>query len=117
MRAICFIQETKDSDLTLRQQQLICHRALRKLLWPLRARAARPSRYRGTAALAAPRHGRSAAGRRGGRGGCAGRHRHSAPALRPRRTGRPAYVIIAVRNPTPSGLRTASGSSRADGTG
>ena len=34
MRAICFIQETKDSDLTLRQQQLICHRALRKLLWP-----------------------------------------------------------------------------------
>ena len=33
MRAICFIQETKDSDLTLRQQQLICHRALRKLLW------------------------------------------------------------------------------------
>ena len=34
MRAICFIQETKDSDLTQRQQQLICHRALRKLLWP-----------------------------------------------------------------------------------
>lgn len=34
MRAICFIQETKDSDLTLRQQQLICRHALRKLLWP-----------------------------------------------------------------------------------
>ena len=34
MRAICFIQEVKDSDLTLRQQQLICHRALRKLQWP-----------------------------------------------------------------------------------
>ena len=34
MRAICFIQETKDSDLTQRQQQLICHRALRKLLCP-----------------------------------------------------------------------------------
>ena len=34
MRAICFIQEAKDSDLTMRQQQLICHRALRKLLWP-----------------------------------------------------------------------------------
>ena len=33
MNAICFIQETKDSDLTMRQQQLICHRALRKLLW------------------------------------------------------------------------------------
>ena len=35
MRAICFIQEVKDADLTLRQQQLICHRALRKLQWPL----------------------------------------------------------------------------------
>ena len=34
MRAICFIQEVKDSDLTLCQQQLICHRALRKLQWP-----------------------------------------------------------------------------------
>ena len=34
MRAICFIQEVKDSDLTMRQQQLICHRALRKLQWP-----------------------------------------------------------------------------------
>ena len=34
MRAICFIQEIKDADLTLRQQQLICRRALRKLLWP-----------------------------------------------------------------------------------
>ena len=34
MRAICFIQEAKDSDLTMRQQQLICHRALRKLQWP-----------------------------------------------------------------------------------
>ena len=33
MRAICFIQEVKDSDLTMRQQQLICHRALRKLQW------------------------------------------------------------------------------------
>ena len=31
MRAICFIQEAKDSDLTMRQQQLICHRALRKI--------------------------------------------------------------------------------------
>ena len=34
MRAICFIQEVKDSDLTMRQQQLICHRALRRLQWP-----------------------------------------------------------------------------------
>ena len=34
MIAICFIQEVKDSDLTMRQQQLICHRALRKLQWP-----------------------------------------------------------------------------------
>lgn len=34
MRAICFIQEVKDADLTLRQQQLICYRALRKLQWP-----------------------------------------------------------------------------------
>lgn len=33
MNAICFIQEVKDTDLTLRQQQLICHRALRKLRW------------------------------------------------------------------------------------
>lgn len=33
MRAICFIQEVKDSDLTMRQQQLICHRAPRKLQW------------------------------------------------------------------------------------
>lgn len=33
MRAICFIQETKDADLTMRQQQLVCHRALRKLQW------------------------------------------------------------------------------------
>ena len=33
MKAICFIQEVKDSDLTMRQQQLICHRALRKLQW------------------------------------------------------------------------------------
>lgn len=33
MNAICFIQEVKDSDLTMRQQQLICHRALRKLQW------------------------------------------------------------------------------------
>ena len=33
MRAICFIQETKDADLTMRQQQLLCCRALRKLLW------------------------------------------------------------------------------------
>lgn len=34
MRAVCFIQEIKDTDLTMRQQQLICRRALRKLLWP-----------------------------------------------------------------------------------
>lgn len=34
MRAVCFIQEIKDADLTMRQQQLICRRALRKLLWP-----------------------------------------------------------------------------------
>ena len=34
MKAVCFIQEVKDTDLTMRQQQLICHRALRKLLWP-----------------------------------------------------------------------------------
>ena len=33
MRAICFIQETKEADLTMRQQQLVCRRALRKLLW------------------------------------------------------------------------------------
>ena len=33
MRAICFIQEIKDTDLTMRQQQLVCHRALRKLQW------------------------------------------------------------------------------------
>lgn len=33
MKAICFIQEIKNSDLTMRQQQLICHRALRKLRW------------------------------------------------------------------------------------
>ena len=34
MKAVCFIQEVKDTDLTMRQQQLICRRALRKLLWP-----------------------------------------------------------------------------------
>lgn len=33
MNVICFIQETKDSDLTMRQQQLLCRRALRKLRW------------------------------------------------------------------------------------
>ena len=33
MRTICFIQESKDADLTMRQQQLVCHRALRKLQW------------------------------------------------------------------------------------
>lgn len=56
MRAICFIQETKDSDLTQRQQQLICHRALRKLLWPCvwessDARQRLAVRYPGRAAL------------------------------------------------------------------
>lgn len=34
MRAICFIQEVKNSDLTMRQQILICRKALRKLRWP-----------------------------------------------------------------------------------
>ena len=37
MRAICFIQETKDSDLTQRQQQLICHRAPAQAALALRA--------------------------------------------------------------------------------
>ena len=34
MRAICFIQEVKSGDLTMRQQILICRKALRKLRWP-----------------------------------------------------------------------------------
>ena len=34
MRAICFIQEVRNSDLTLRQQILVCRKALRKLRWP-----------------------------------------------------------------------------------
>ena len=34
MRAICFIQEVKGGDLTMRQQILICRKALRKLRWP-----------------------------------------------------------------------------------
>lgn len=34
MRAICFIQEVRNSDLTMRQQILICRKALRKLRWP-----------------------------------------------------------------------------------
>ena len=34
MRAICFIQEAQNSDLTLQQQVLLCRRALRKLRWP-----------------------------------------------------------------------------------
>lgn len=33
MRAICFIQEVKSGDLTMRQQILICRKALRKLRW------------------------------------------------------------------------------------
>ena len=34
MRAICYVQEVKNSDLTMRQQILICRKALRKLRWP-----------------------------------------------------------------------------------
>lgn len=34
MRAICFIQEVKNGNLTMRQQILICRKALRKLRWP-----------------------------------------------------------------------------------
>ena len=34
MRAICFIQEVRNSDFTMRQQILICRKALRKLRWP-----------------------------------------------------------------------------------
>lgn len=34
MRAICYVQEIKNSDLTMRQQILICRKALRKLRWP-----------------------------------------------------------------------------------
>ena len=30
MRAVYFIQETKNADLTMRQQQLLCLRAARK---------------------------------------------------------------------------------------
>ena len=108
MRAICFIQETKDSDLTQRQQQLICHRALRKLLWPcvweLFAQAGTEEQPISllmvgviAADLAAARHGGSDARRRGRRGGCADRHRHPAPALQPRRTGRAAHVAAAIR--------------------
>lgn len=33
MRAICFIQEVKSGDLTMRQQILIYRKALRKLRW------------------------------------------------------------------------------------
>ena len=64
MRAICFIQEVKDSDLTMRQQQLICHRALRKLQWALRVGIIRPGRQRSPTALSAPWYGRSTARRR-----------------------------------------------------
>ena len=117
MRAICFIQETKDSDLTQRQQQLICHRALRKLLWPLRVGTVRPGRHRGTADLAAARHGGSDARRRGRRGGCADRHRHPAPALQPRRNWTGCSCRCCNTVSTPLARTTASGSSRADGTG
>lgn len=34
MKAICFIQEVKEGDLTIREQMLVCRRALRKLRWP-----------------------------------------------------------------------------------
>ena len=34
MRAVCFIQEISNSDLTLWQQILLCRKALRKLRWP-----------------------------------------------------------------------------------
>ena len=33
MRAVYFIQETKNADLTMRQQQLLCLRAARRLRW------------------------------------------------------------------------------------
>ena len=34
MKAICFMQEVKEGDLTIREQMLVCRRALRKLRWP-----------------------------------------------------------------------------------
>ena len=64
MRAICFIQEVKNGNLTMRQQILICRKALRKLRWPcvqelyaalaLRTGVVRSGRNRRTTADAAP---------------------------------------------------------------
>ena len=34
MKAVCFIQEVKDANLSLRQQLLLCRRVFRKEQWP-----------------------------------------------------------------------------------
>ena len=55
MRAICYVQEVKNSDLTMRQQILICRKALRKLRWPCVLELFAQGRHRRTTAYAASR--------------------------------------------------------------